>query len=132
MQPEAIFLIGMLLTRLGGIAAGAFSIFLGYELFLYGVFPAQVSDSAVSLTFQETSLTFSNAAPGTFFVITGLLIVGLALLRPMRWAHNRRNETPTAQATVNEMKAVARADPFRNPGGFSNIGYLDDRKNEPL
>jgi hypothetical protein len=69
----------ILITRLAGAALGFGCIFLGYRLFMAGVY-GQTGE--VAGTVGGHSVSFKNAAPGAFFAICGTLIAGVALLAP--------------------------------------------------
>jgi len=69
MEVTSAFLIYVTLFRLAIIGAGIVSIFLGYRLFVKGVWPDIVGGQGtdVDAKISGSSLTVKNAAPGTCF-----------------------------------------------------------------
>ncbi len=77
MEVTSAFLIYVTLFRLEIIGAGIVSIFLGYRLFVKGVWPDIVGGQGtdVDAKIAGSSLTVKNAAPGTCFSLFGVVII---------------------------------------------------------
>jgi tetratricopeptide (TPR) repeat protein len=73
-----ITIIYLLIFRLSIVILGGISIVLGYYLFAKGVFPPTNTTSGsneVNAQIGSANLTFKNAAPGSFFVVLGTVLV---------------------------------------------------------
>lgn len=76
------FLVYVALFRLAIITAGIVSIVLGYQLFCKGIFPGTGNqDTTLEADMAGTKFTFKNAAPGTFFALFGVTLIGLMLFK---------------------------------------------------
>lgn len=73
------FIIYLILYRLSIIFTGLISVYLGYKLFLKGVFAAEESLSVSGVDIETkvagNSFNIKNAAPGTVFALFGAAIV---------------------------------------------------------
>ena len=67
--------------RLGIIGAGIVSIYVGYRLFLSGLFPYAVEGSAFSAEVAGATFSLQNAAPGLFFALFGTIVIIVMILR---------------------------------------------------
>jgi len=61
------------------VAAGAGSIYLGYDLFIRGVTGA----ASISINAKSVGGQLLNASPGLFFAIIGAVVIVAAILRPV-------------------------------------------------
>ncbi len=71
----------LMLYRLSIIATGALSIYLGYRLFLSGLFPYAVEGSEFNAEILGNTFTLRNAAPGLFFALFGVVVIVIMILR---------------------------------------------------
>ena len=72
-------IVYLTLFRLGIIAAGIISIFLGYRLFCRGVWPdsSNGNGTTVDAEIAGQRFTLKNAAPGTCFALFGVIIISV-------------------------------------------------------
>ena len=74
-------IIYLMLYRLSIIATGALSIYLGYRLFLSGLFPYAIEGSEFNAEILGNTFTLRNAAPGIFFALFGVIVIVIMILR---------------------------------------------------
>ncbi|MEM7333125.1 MAG: hypothetical protein AAF490_13630 [Chloroflexota bacterium] len=67
--------------RLGIITAGIVSIYLGYRLFLSGLFPYAIEGSSFSAEVAGATFSLQSAAPGIFFALFGIIVIIVMILR---------------------------------------------------
>lgn len=60
------------------LLVGAFISFLGYKLFMNGIW-GEAGD--VDAKFKDGSIVIRSAAPGTFFALFGAIIIGVTILK---------------------------------------------------
>jgi hypothetical protein len=65
------------LQRITAILAGAFSIYLGYKLFILGV----TGQASLSIESKTLSAQLLNASPGLFFALGGMTIIVVVVWR---------------------------------------------------
>lgn len=72
------FLMYVMLFRLAIIAVGMTSIVLGYRLFCKGIWGEKSGEggSGFDAKIGPATVTFQNAAPGTFFALFGVITIG--------------------------------------------------------
>lgn len=64
--------------KLSSIVVGGVSIYLGYKLFINGIW----GDSGnLSAQFQDNKILLKNAAPGTFFSVLGAIIICFSIFK---------------------------------------------------
>lgn len=69
------FIIYLAVFRLAMIAAGSLAIYLGYRLFVKGVWPAGAPGSDVELKSHNLHFKLRNAAPGSLFALFGVIVI---------------------------------------------------------
>ncbi len=74
-------IVYLMLYRLSIIATGALSIYLGYRLFLSGLFPYAIEGTEFNAEILGNTFTLRNAAPGIFFALFGVLVIAIMILR---------------------------------------------------
>ena len=103
--------------RLSIIATGALSIYLGYRLFLSGLFPYAIEGTEFSAEILGNTFTLRHAAPGIFFALFGVIIISVMILRSppeVNFSNNRSTVDPktgektdmTTQATIETAEAL--------------------------
>jgi hypothetical protein len=84
MDNQIIFIVYLTVFRLAIVAAGITSIFLGYKLFVRGVFPGDGTSTkdgqSVAAEFAGAKFTLRNAAPGTCFALFGAIVIMVMFL----------------------------------------------------
>lgn len=74
-------IIYLMLYRLSIVATGALSIYLGYKLFLSGLFPYAIEGSEFNAEVLGNTFTLRNAAPGIFFALFGVIVIAIMIIR---------------------------------------------------
>lgn len=82
MTLESQIVLSMTLYKLASLAVGLCSLYMGYRLFMSGIW-GQAGD--VDIKFQSNYLLIKRAAPGTFFVVLGTIIVCATLLKGLEF-----------------------------------------------
>lgn len=77
MENLPAFLAYAALYRLAIIAVGALSIYCGYRLF--SLSPGGQGNAEISASFAGNEFVIKQAAPGSFFILFGTLVVGLMI-----------------------------------------------------
>jgi hypothetical protein len=75
------------------IAAGVFITYLGYRLFVKGIFN-EAGD--LDLSFKNNKLIMKKAAPGTFFTLFGAIIICFAVFRGLSLESKKSSGAPVA------------------------------------
>ena len=81
---QSIMLMGivyLMLYRLSIIATGALSIYLGYRLFLSGLFPYAIEGSSFNAEILGNTFSLQSAAPGLFFALFGVIVIVIMIVR---------------------------------------------------
>jgi hypothetical protein len=116
MSERVEVLIIALLYKLLTLGAGVFCLWLGYKLFRQRIRgkAGDVSAGAVGKT-----LRFKDASPGTFFVVLGTILVGIAILRPIKVESNVHGTNMSVNATN------------ASTDGVKNLAQYPDQKEYP-
>jgi len=77
METNEIAIISVLLYKIATLLLGGFSIYLGYKLFIKGVW-GNAGD--LKANFSNNKLVLKSAAPGTFFAVLGAIIIVTSIL----------------------------------------------------
>jgi len=85
-------IIYLALYRVSIIFVGAMSIYLGYKLFVKGITTEPGATGAgVEASFGETRFSMTNAAPGTFFSLFGIIVISVMIVNgPPEVSHNKK------------------------------------------
>jgi tetratricopeptide (TPR) repeat protein len=75
------FLIYVTAFRLAIIGAGVVSMFLGYRLFVRGIYQQGGGESSIEFKAAGSGFTLRNAAPGTCFGIFGVALISAMLVQ---------------------------------------------------
>ena len=86
----------LLIYKLTTLLSGVFSIFLGYKLFIKGIF---VASGDLDISVDTKKLTLTSAAPGTFFTLFGAIIICIAIFKGFTIEHgsNKNQQQTEAQ-----------------------------------
>lgn len=89
-------IISLTAYKLASLATGAFLCYLGYKLFMAGV---RENAGSAAGGFGDSRIIISRAAPGTFFVLMGAVVIGLTIAKGMDFESfnsrgGRTNEKP--------------------------------------
>ena len=89
--------IAVTVYKLCSLATGVTLSYLGYKLFMAGVW-GNAGDAEGS--FGDNKIVIKKAAPGTFFVLMGALVIGLTIFKGLDFNSNQdpqgiNNEKPT-------------------------------------
>jgi len=99
-------IIYLFILRLSIIMLGGVSIVLGYRLFAKGIFPPASTGSGgneVGAQIGSINLTFKNAAPGTFFVVLGIVLVISMIMAAPPGADFKTHKDPTTGIETKEV-----------------------------
>jgi hypothetical protein len=103
MTTEFVLAVSMTLVyRLGIVASGTLTMWLGYKLFLAGVF----EKAGASMAVGDRKLRLTNAAPGTFFALFGSSVVGFCVLHPPTFDLRRERDIPQRMAVGEDASHV--------------------------
>ncbi|NJO17988.1 MAG: tetratricopeptide repeat protein [Thioploca sp.] len=96
------FLIYVMLFRLAIIAAGITSIVLGYRLFCKGIWGDKSGEGAnLNANLGNATVTFQNAAPGTFFALFGVITIGFMFINSPEFSSETLQQvTPKISETL--------------------------------
>jgi hypothetical protein len=78
MDPRIALIISLTLYKAICICSGTIFSYLGYRLFMIGIWG---NAGTLQAAYKDNKLLLKGAAPGTFFVVLGAVIVGVALLK---------------------------------------------------
>lgn len=78
MMTETVFILGLLIYKLACLAVGSLLCYFGYRLFQEGIWGHAENLEA---NFRDTNLVVKSAAPGTFFVLLGAIIIVATILQ---------------------------------------------------
>src|SRR2546430_6946528 len=96
------------IERMTTVLTGAFSIYLGYRLFLS--LPEQKTSDGKFVFPLHTSIVLTKVGPGIFFALFGIAAVVFALSRPMQMENGRPTSYASAASlTDSDERADARA-----------------------
>jgi hypothetical protein len=76
MSTAAILLITYSAYKIAGLSAGVLFGYFGYKLFRRGIWGHA---GTLQASYKDNKLLLKGAAPGTFFVVLGAIIIGVAL-----------------------------------------------------
>ena len=80
MNTEISITFAMLLYKVSSLVAGLAAIWMGYRLFMAGIW-GQAGD--IEGRFKETNVVVKQAAPGTVFALVGMVIVCFVVFKGM-------------------------------------------------
>lgn len=87
--------IAITIYKICSLATGVLLSFLGYKLFMAGVWGNAGNAEG---SFGDNKLIIKKAAPGTFFVIMGAIVIGLTIMKGLDFTyisqHGVKNEKP--------------------------------------
>jgi len=95
MQIEHISVFAALMYKIVCILSGTVFAYLGYCLFTLGVWGKAGS---MELNYKDSKLLLRSAAPGTFFVVLGALIIAATILARFDVSSVRTDPSPSAGA----------------------------------
>ena len=91
MNPQLAVIVGITLYKMGCLAVGSLSIYLGYRLFKSGIW-GDAGD--LNATFQNTKIVLKSAAPGTFFSVLGAAIIIATVLQGINFTLSNKPQLP--------------------------------------
>lgn len=93
---ESQIILSITLYKLASLGVGLSSLYMGYRLFISGIWGAS---GDVDATFQNNRLVIKRAAPGTFFAVFGTIIVCTTLIKGLELTGTSQLANPDAQST---------------------------------
>lgn len=92
-------ILSLLIYKLASLATGVALSYMGYKLFMAGVW-GNAGDAEGS--FGDNKLVIKQAAPGTFFILMGALVIGLTIAKGLSFKtneeHQEQNLAPATEA----------------------------------
>lgn len=88
MSDSQIIIFSLTIYKVVTILSGSFFAYMGYKLFIHGIFQ---DAGELKTNFKNMSLVLKKAAPGTFFVVLGSIIVCTSLWKGLNYEPD--NET---------------------------------------
>lgn len=97
MDIQTAQILSITLYKIVSLLAGVFLSYMGYRLFLAGIW-GNAGD--VKGEFGDNKIVIKKAAPGTFFVLMGAIVIGLTINKGLNFENNQdnqggQNEKPT-------------------------------------
>ena len=129
MDNSAIYaiIIYLIIFRLAIIVVGGISIVLGYRLFVQGIVSSGSGEQGASLDAKLAGheISLRNAAPGAFFALFGVIVIGVMLLSSPPEVRLEQGSVPPTEAEqevgdssgVNETPATVRSSSLVARGG---------------
>jgi hypothetical protein len=99
----------LFIYKLVSLLCGLFVIYLGYKLFIKGIFNESGDVEAV---WESKKILVKKAAPGTFFALFGAIVMGVSIFRGLTF------ESAT-QPSVSDLKTVKIPPPLDDSINFS-------------
>jgi len=88
MQIETQIILAVTLYKLASLLAGSTFSYLGYRLFMAGVW----GDAGnVEAQFKDSKLIIKRAAPGTFFALFGAVVICFTIFKELEFKDNGSN-----------------------------------------
>jgi hypothetical protein len=99
MDVQLVEVLALTVYKVASLATGVILSYLGYKLFMAGVWGDAGDAEGV---FGDNKIIIKKAAPGTFFVIMGALVIGLTIIKGLdlgstKTIHGASNEQPHSE-----------------------------------
>jgi hypothetical protein len=78
-------MVGTIIYKLTSLLIGFGLVYLGYKLFLAGIFEG---GGDLNATFSDNKLTLKKASPGIFFALFGTIVIAMALWKGQELEQN--------------------------------------------
>ena len=88
-QAQIAVIVSIGIYKVASLAAGLSLAYMGYRLFIAGIW-GKAGD--VDVHFKETKLLIRKAAPGTFFTVTGAIVIALTLLKGLGYEGKQQEQ----------------------------------------
>lgn len=124
MDLPTTMIVMRMLERLVSVLIGAFSIYLGYMLFLK---LPDLKDTEGKLRLPSNiSVYLSNVGPGAFFALFGSVLVTLSFVYGVRFEHSAQDQTRTViQAVVADSESLQSIDDAKLTSVGRYIAHLN-------
>ena len=86
----------VIIYKITALLCGVFICFLGYKLFLKGVFN---ESGDIDAKWNDKGIIIKKAAPGTFFALFGAIVIAIVLYKGLEYESVNKNNT-------NEMSTI--------------------------
>lgn len=84
--------ISIIIYKLSSLVAGLALSFMGYKLFMAGIWG---SAGGADASFGDNRITLKKAAPGTFFVVVGAIVICVTLLQGLQYSGSNNQGCPS-------------------------------------
>src|SRR5690606_22581277 len=91
--------LALTLYKIVSLIVGVFLCFMGYKLFAIGIW-GNAGDAEGA--FGNNRLVLKKAAPGTFFVLLGTIVIGLTIIKGMNYEKIPNNEIHQEKPTLTD------------------------------
>ncbi len=98
MEIESQIVLSLFAYKLGSLAVGLCTVYLGYRLFVLGIW-GDAGD--MEAKFQDNKLIVKAAAPGTFFVVLGAVVVCFTIYKGLELKNHLNTYIPSSERPVN-------------------------------
>lgn len=88
-------IISLTLYKITSLATGVALCYMGYRLFLAGVW-GNAGDAEGS--FGDNKIIIKKAAPGTFFILMGAIVIGLTIAKGLSFNSDQETANASEQA----------------------------------
>jgi len=103
-----------ILYKLAAVSAGTFIVYLGYKLFIKGVYG---DTGEVSLDWNNNKVLLKRAAPGSIFAIFGALVVAVTVRTPAVYS-------PSIYSSSGGISAITGPQIYSPSGSLSTISLF--------
>lgn len=100
MDKESLTILATLLYKLTSLSVGFLLSYLGYKLFMAGIW-GNAGD--LKANFKSNKLVLKNAAPGTFFVLFGAIVIAFTISEGI-YFESKRNYNPAQEQLESQPK----------------------------
>lgn len=83
-----IQVISLTIYKLASLFVGTLLSYFGYKLFMAGVWG---NAGEVEGTFKDNKIIIKKAAPGTFFVLAGVIVIGFTIYQGLNYETSESN-----------------------------------------
>ena len=94
MNTDIVLVMSFTLYKIVSLGVGALFCFLGYRLFMAGIWG---NAGNLDAKFKDAKLVLKSAAPGTFFAVLGAAIVVVSLIQGMNFYSAHGGDTLSTQ-----------------------------------
>lgn len=95
--------LSLLIYKLASLSTGVALSYMGYRLFMAGVW-GSAGDAEGS--FGDNKLVIKQAAPGTFFILMGAIVIGLTIAKGLSFKTNEEAKEPLPHVSMDQKPVI--------------------------